>query len=32
MLLQDGDQVYMLITDDMVGPVTKIASSEPASA
>jgi trk system potassium uptake protein TrkA len=30
-LLQDGDQVYMLLTDDMVGPVTKISSGAPAT-
>src|SRR5690348_35021 len=26
-LLQDGDQVFMLVTDDMIGPVTKITSA-----
>jgi trk system potassium uptake protein TrkA len=31
-LLQDGDQVFMLLTDDMVGPVTKITGSAPAAA
>jgi len=30
-LLQDGDQVFMLVTDDMVAPVTKITSAEPAA-
>jgi trk/ktr system potassium uptake protein len=29
MLLQDGDQVYMLVTDEMVGPVTQITGSAP---
>ena len=28
-LLQDGDQVFMLVTDDMSGPVTKITSMAP---
>ena len=28
-LLQDGDQVFMLVTDDMIGPVTKITSAAP---
>jgi trk system potassium uptake protein TrkA len=28
--LQDGDQVYMLMTDDMVAPVSAITSSAPA--
>ncbi len=27
--LQDGDQVFMLVTDDMVGPVTKITGAPP---
>jgi trk system potassium uptake protein TrkA len=31
-LLQDGDQVFMLATDDMVGPVTKVSGGAPASA
>jgi trk system potassium uptake protein len=31
MLLQDGDQVFMLATDDMVGPVTKISGGAPAT-
>jgi trk system potassium uptake protein TrkA len=30
MLLQDGDQVFMIVTDEMVAPVTKITSSTPA--
>jgi trk system potassium uptake protein TrkA len=30
--LQDGDQAYMLVTDDMVEPVTKAAASPPAAA
>jgi len=30
--LQEGDQVYMLVTDEMAAPVTKIAGSAPASA
>lgn len=30
--LQEGDQVVMLVTDEMVAPVTKIAGSAPASA
>jgi trk system potassium uptake protein TrkA len=25
-LLQDGDQVFVLVTDDMVGPVLEVAS------
>jgi trk system potassium uptake protein TrkA len=29
--LQDGDQVFMLVTDDMVANVTKIAGSAPAA-
>jgi len=29
--LQDGDQVYMLVTDDMVAPVTKAASTAPTA-
>jgi trk system potassium uptake protein len=28
-VLQDGDQIFMLLTDDMVGPVSKIAGSAP---
>ncbi|HEX6500812.1 MAG TPA: TrkA family potassium uptake protein [Micromonosporaceae bacterium] len=28
-VLQDGDQVFMLVTDDMTGPVTKITSAAP---
>jgi trk system potassium uptake protein TrkA len=31
-ILQDGDQVFMLVTDEMVQPVTKITSSPPAMA
>lgn len=27
--VQDGDQVFMLVTDDMVGPVTKITGAPP---
>jgi trk/ktr system potassium uptake protein len=27
--VQDGDQVFMLVTDDMVGPVTKITAAPP---
>jgi len=30
-VLQDGDQVFMLVTDDMVGPVTKITGAAPAT-
>jgi trk system potassium uptake protein len=29
MLLQDGDQVFMLLTDDMVAPVSKITGTAP---
>ena len=28
-LLQDGDQIFMLVTDDLIGPVTKITGSAP---
>jgi trk system potassium uptake protein len=28
-VLQDGDQVFVLVTDDMTGPVTKITSAPP---
>jgi len=28
-LVQDGDQVFMLVTDEMIGPVTKITGSPP---
>ena len=31
-VLQDGDQVFMLITDDMVQPVTKVTTAPPAAA
>ncbi len=31
-VLQDSDQVFMLLTDDMVAPVTKITGVAPASA
>lgn len=31
-VLQDGDQVYMLVTDDIAASVTKITSSAPAGA
>jgi trk/ktr system potassium uptake protein len=31
-VLQDGDQVFMLLTDDMVDPVTKVTGGAPASA
>jgi trk system potassium uptake protein len=31
-LLQDGDQAYMLVTDDLVGSVTKVTSSPPEGA
>jgi len=31
-LLQDGDQVFMLVTDDMVGQVTKITGSAPTTS
>jgi trk system potassium uptake protein len=31
-MIQDGDQVFMLVTDDMVSTVTKITSSAPESA
>jgi trk system potassium uptake protein TrkA len=30
--VQDGDQVFMLVTDDMVGPVTTVTGSPPAAA
>jgi trk/ktr system potassium uptake protein len=30
-VLQDGDQVYMLVTDDMIGPVSAISGAAPAS-
>jgi hypothetical protein len=26
-VLQDGDQVFMLVTDDIVGPVLEVASN-----
>jgi trk system potassium uptake protein TrkA len=29
MLLQDGDQVFMLVTDELVGPVTKVTGTAP---
>lgn len=32
MALQDGDQVFMLVTDDMVRRVTKVAAEPPAAA
>lgn len=32
MIIQDGDQVFVLVTDDMVAPVTKIASTVPEGA
>jgi trk system potassium uptake protein TrkA len=28
-LLQDGDQIFVLLTDDLIGPVTKITGSAP---
>jgi trk system potassium uptake protein TrkA len=31
-VLQDGDQVFMLLTDDMVEAVTKITGSAPATS
>jgi trk system potassium uptake protein TrkA len=31
-VLQDGDQVFMLMTDDMVAKVTQVTGSEPANA
>ena len=31
-VLQDGDQVYMLVTDDMIGPVSAIGGAAPANA
>jgi trk system potassium uptake protein len=31
-VLQDGDQVFMLVTDDMVGPVSAVTIAPPASA
>ena len=31
-MLQDGDQVFMLVTDDMVGPVTTVTGAPPAAA
>jgi len=30
-VLQDGDQVFILVTDDMVGPITKITGAAPAT-
>lgn len=30
-VLQDGDQVFMLLTDDLIGPVSKIAGTAPAA-
>jgi trk system potassium uptake protein TrkA len=30
--LQDGDQVFMLVTDEMIAPVTKVAAAPPATA
>ena len=30
-VLQDGDQVFMLLTDDLIAPVSKIAGSAPAA-
>ena len=30
-VLQDGDQVFMLVTDDMMGPVTKITGRPPVA-
>lgn len=30
--LQDGDQVFMLVTDDMVGPVTQVTGAAPAAS
>jgi trk system potassium uptake protein TrkA len=32
MALQDGDQVFVLVTDDMIQPVTKTAAQPPAAA
>ena len=29
-VLQDGDQVFMLVTDEMIGKVTEITGTEPA--
>jgi trk system potassium uptake protein TrkA len=31
-VLQEGDQVYMLVTDDIAGPVTATAGAEPEGA
>ena len=31
-VLQDSDQVFMLVTDDLVGSVTKITSNAPEGA
>jgi trk system potassium uptake protein len=31
-VIQDGDQVYMLVTDDMIGPVSAISGAAPANA
>jgi trk system potassium uptake protein TrkA len=31
-IIQDGDQVFVLVTDDMVAPVTKITSAPPEGA
>jgi hypothetical protein len=28
-VIQDGDQVHLLVTDDMVASVTKIAANQP---
>lgn len=30
-VLQDGDQVFMLVTDDMMGPITKITGQPPVT-
>jgi trk system potassium uptake protein TrkA len=30
-VLQDGDQVFMLLTDDMVAEVTKVTGTAPAT-
>jgi hypothetical protein len=31
-VIQDGDQVYMLVTDDMAAGVTKVTGSAPEGA
>jgi trk system potassium uptake protein TrkA len=31
-VIQDGDQVFMLVTDQIAGPVAKIAAAPPSAA